>query len=56
MVYIKMQPYGVVAFGLRGQIKLHIKFYGPFRVLQPIGNRAYKLLLPDGVKIHPVFM
>jgi hypothetical protein len=55
MVYLKMQPYRMAAFGLRGAIKLHSKFYGPFRVLQPIGNRAYKLLLPDGVQIHPVF-
>jgi hypothetical protein len=43
------------AFGLRGHIKLHSKFYGPFQVMQAIGNRAYKLLLPVGVKIHQVF-
>lgn len=55
MVYLKMQPYRMAAFGLRGAIKLHSKFYGPFRVTQKVGNRAYKLLLPDGVKIHPVF-
>ena len=33
MVYLKMQPYRMAAFGLRGAIKLHNKFYGPFRVL-----------------------
>lgn len=55
MVYLKMQPYRMAAFGLRGAIKLHSKFYGPFRVIQTVGNRAYKLLLPEGVKIHPVF-
>jgi hypothetical protein len=55
MVYLKMQPYRMAAFGLRGAIKLHSKFYGPFRVIQTIGNRAYKLLLPEGVQIHPVF-
>jgi hypothetical protein len=55
MVYLKMKPYRMAAFGLRGAIKLHSKYYGPFRVLQAIGNRAYKLLLPEGVQIHPVF-
>jgi hypothetical protein len=55
MAYLKMQPYRMAAFGLRGAIKLHSKFYGPFRVIQKVGNRAYKLLLPEGVQIHPVF-
>ena len=55
MVYLKMQPYRLAAFGLRGAIKLHSKFYGPFRIVKAVGNRAYQLLLPDGVKIHPVF-
>lgn len=55
MVYLKMQPYRMAAFGLRGPVKLHSKYYGPFRILQRIGTRAYKLLLPEGVQIHPVF-
>jgi hypothetical protein len=55
MAYLKMQPYRMAAFGLRGAIKLHSKYYGPFRVIQKVGNRAYKLLLPDGVQIYPVF-
>ena len=45
----------MAAFGLRGAIKLHSKYYGPFRVIAAIGNRAYKLLLPEGVQIQPVF-
>jgi hypothetical protein len=55
MVYIKMQPYCMAAFGIRQSIKLTSKFYGPFRVLEQIGKLAYKLQLPAGVKIHPVF-
>jgi hypothetical protein len=55
MVYIKMQPYRMAAFGIRQSIKLTSKFYGPFRVLQKVGKLAYKLQLPEGVKIHPVF-
>jgi hypothetical protein len=55
MVYLRMQPYRMASFGIRQSIKLTSKYYGPFRVLMKIGTLAYKLLLPDGVSIHPVF-
>jgi hypothetical protein len=55
MVYLKMQPYRMAAFGLRQSIKLTSKFYGPFRITDRVGNLSYKLLLPDGVTINPVF-
>lgn len=50
-----MQPYRQNAFGLTGSLKLRSKFYGPFKVLDKIGRRAYKLMLPEGTEIHPVF-
>jgi hypothetical protein len=55
MVYLRMQPYRMASFGLCQSIKLTSKYYGPFRVLEKIGSLAYKLLLPEGVGIHPVF-
>lgn len=55
MVYLKMQPYCLNAFGLRTHIKLQSKFYGPFRIIKRVGNVAYKLLLPSSSTIHPVF-
>jgi hypothetical protein len=55
MVYLRMQPYRMAAFGIRQAIKLTSKFYGPFRILEKVGTLAYKLLLPDDVNIHPVF-
>lgn len=55
MVYLKMQPYHLNAFGLHTHIKLQSKYYGPFRILAKVGHVAYKLLLPDSTNIHPVF-
>uniref|UniRef100_A0ACD5Z5E3 Uncharacterized protein n=1 Tax=Avena sativa TaxID=4498 RepID=A0ACD5Z5E3_AVESA len=55
MVYLKLQPYRLSAFGLRSSLKLQTKFYGPFRIISKIKNVAYKLQFPDDVNIHPVF-
>jgi hypothetical protein len=41
--------------GIHNSLKLHSKFYGPFKVLQKIGQVAYKLLLPDNCAIQHVF-
>lgn len=55
MVYLKLQPYRLNAFGIRHHIKLQSKYYGPFQVLSKVGNVAYKLFLPADSQIHPVF-
>ena len=55
MVYIKIQQYRQNAFGLRGSLKLRSKYYGPYKVLQCVGDLSYKLQLPDQAEIHLVF-
>ena len=35
--------------------KLQRRFVGPFRVIETIGQQAYRLSLADHWKIHPVF-
>lgn len=55
MVYLKIQPYRHTSLSIHRSLKLHSKFYGPFRVLEKVGKVAYKLLLPEGCQLHSVF-
>ncbi|KAH9671915.1 hypothetical protein KPL70_017529 [Citrus sinensis] len=54
-VYLRLQPFKQASLALRKDRKLAPRFYGPYKVLQRIGQVAYKLELPSHSKIHPVF-
>jgi chromodomain-containing protein len=40
---------------VKGPAKLLPKRYGPFQIMQKIGNAAYQLDLPPSIKVHDVF-
>src|SRR5262249_51174764 len=54
-VLLKLQPYHQSTVAQRRNQKLAPRFYGPFPIESQIGTVAYKLTLPDQVKIHAVF-
>lgn len=54
-VLVKLQGYRQHLVFLRKNHKLSMKYFRPFKILQRVGHVAYKLELPEGSRIHPVF-
>ena len=53
-VYLKLKPYRQHSIATMGSQKLNQKYYGPFEIIEKIGEVAYKLHLPPTAKIHTV--
>lgn len=55
LVYVKLRPYRQLSVRQGRSNKLTKRYFGPFCILERIGQVAYRLQLPPGSKIHPIF-
>lgn len=55
LVLVKLHHYRQSSVARRLNFKLSRRYYGPFPVEARIGSVAYRLTLPSGSRIHPVF-
>lgn len=54
-VCLRLHPFHQCSVARREFQKLSKKFFGPYRIVKKISSVAYRLALPEGSSIHPVF-
>ncbi|KAI5408098.1 hypothetical protein KIW84_054076 [Lathyrus oleraceus] len=54
-VFVKLRAHRQQSVVTRINAKLAAKYYGPYPIIERVGAVAYKLKLPEGSRVHPVF-
>jgi hypothetical protein len=54
-VWLRLLNRPVASLDITGRGKLVPRFYGPFKIIERVGDVTYKLELPAGAKLHSVF-
>ena len=54
-MYVKLQPYQQKTIANMRCLKLFVRFFRLYQVLEKVGKVAYKLELSTGAKVHLVF-
>ncbi|KAA0053430.1 Retrotransposable element Tf2 [Cucumis melo var. makuwa] len=55
LVLLKIRPYRQTTLRSKRNEKLSSRYFGPYKILERIGEVAYRLELPADAVIHPVF-
>jgi hypothetical protein len=54
-IWLRVQQWSAVGVTFAAPSKLGPKFYGPYQILQRIGDVSYKVQLPTKARIHDMF-
>ncbi|KAH0682484.1 hypothetical protein KY289_020236 [Solanum tuberosum] len=55
LVYLRMQHFKLRSLAKKVNQKLSPRYYGPYTILNKIGEVAYRLDLPPHSRVHPIF-